>query len=248
MGKFFVSKQLMHNYEKVYVGGRLSKWRSISAKSKAENIISLCRFFPHRSIIDIGAGDGAVLRRLGTKGFGDKYCAAEISISGIQAILKSEIPKLMIMLFNGYDLPCKDKKFDLAILSHVVEHLEYPRKLLYEAGRIAKYVYIEVPLEDTLRLSKNYKFDEVGHINFYNQKTIRKLVQTCNMDVLQQIVTNYSKESHKLLFGSQAYLKYFIRQVLIQITPWVATKIFTYYSALICTMNSSVTGNGDSLR
>jgi hypothetical protein len=36
--------------------------------------------------------------------------------------------------YDGYRIPYGDKRFDLAVLSHVVEHLEHPRLLLYEAS------------------------------------------------------------------------------------------------------------------
>jgi hypothetical protein len=37
---------------------------------------------------------------------------------------------------SGYSIPYDGSALDLVILAHVVEHLEYPKTLLYEAGRV----------------------------------------------------------------------------------------------------------------
>ena len=89
-----------------------------------------------------------------------------------------------------------DKRFDLAILSHVLEHVEYPRKLISEAARVARNVFIEVPLEDNLKLSQDFVFDRVGHINFYSVRTIRLLVQSCGMRILGAHLSLSSRQSY----------------------------------------------------
>ena len=141
------------------------------------NIISCCNDYPHKNILEIGAGDGSILKRLDELKFGNSLYALEISKSAVSAIHKQEIRSLVECdLFDGYNLPYSDKQFDLVILSHVVEHLEHPRKILYEASRVSKYVFVEVPLQDTIRLKDEYIFDKVGHINFYSFKTIKLLL------------------------------------------------------------------------
>jgi SAM-dependent methyltransferase len=137
-------------------------------------------------------------------------------------------------LFDGYSISYENKKFDLAILSHVIEHVEYPRKLLYEAKRIAKFVFVEVPLEDTVRLPKNFVFDKVGHIEFYSSKSIYRLIQTCNLDVISQLTTNPSKVTYAFQKGRKGKLYYYIKELLLRFLPFLATNLFTYHSSLIC--------------
>ncbi|MFH0958676.1 MAG: methyltransferase domain-containing protein [Pseudomonadota bacterium] len=145
------------------------------------------------------------------------------------------IPRLVeCALFDGYNVPYDNSKFDLAILSHVIEHVEYPRRLLYEAKRVAKYVFVEVPCEDTLRLKRDFVFDKVGHINSYSPKTIRRLVQTCNLKVLKQITVNPQKELYTFQKGKKGLINYYIKKYLLYFSPLEATNIFTYHSALIC--------------
>jgi len=137
-------------------------------------------------------------------------------------------------LFDGYNIPYEDNRFDLAILSHVVEHTEYPRKILYEAARVAEYVFIEVPLEDHLRLKRDFVFDKVGHINSYSPKTIRRLTQTCSLEVLRQVVTNPSRSVYEYQFGEKGTIKHLIKELLLDIAPPIATSFFTYHCSLIC--------------
>jgi ubiquinone/menaquinone biosynthesis C-methylase UbiE len=211
------------------------QWRWLGALDKAANIVALCSPFPHRSILDIGAGEGSILKRLSDNHFGDEFHALEISTSGIELTKKREIPGLIsCQIYDGYSIPFADQIFDLAILSHVIEHVEYPRRLLHEAGRIARYVFIEVPLEDTIRLKPDFTWDKVGHINSYSAKTIRRLLQTCNFNVLKQTVTNPSLAVHRYRSGTKGSMTYAIRQIFLKLAPRMAVYIFTYHSSLIC--------------
>jgi len=234
MKELIVSEHLKNNYEGYYTGGD-SEWRWLGAIDKAENIVSLCNNYPHGSVVEIGAGEGSILKRLSELGFGNEFYALEISPTGVETIKKKRIPRLMeCALYDGYNIPYEDNKFDLAVLSHVIEHVEYPRKLLYEAIRVARYVFLEVPLEDTIRLSPDFVFEKVGHINSYSPKTIKRLVQTCNLTVLDQKVTNPSKLVYTYQKGQKGLINYFIKEWLLRVLPGVAVGIFTYHSALIC--------------
>jgi len=234
MKNMTTSCQLKENYENYYEDGD-SEWRMLGARDKVANIISLCNSLPHGTILEIGAGEGSILKRLSEVNFGEELYALEISQSGVDTIKSRDIPRLVeCLLFDGYDIPYADGRFDLAILSHVVEHVEFPRKLLYEAARVAKHVFVEVPLEDTLRLKSDFVFDKVGHINFYSPITIRRLIQTCRLEVLKQIVTNPSKAVHVYRSGRKGLVSYYIKEFLLGFFPGVATRIFTYHSALVC--------------
>ena len=145
--------------------------------------------------------------------------------------------KPRLVLFDGHNVPYDNHKFDLIILSHVIEHVEFPRKLLYEASRAAKYVFVEVPLEDTMRLKPDFIFDKVGHINFYSTKTVRRLIQTCNLEVLEQKVTNPSKAVYVYQKGKKGLVSYYIKESLLKALPGLATSIFTYHSSLVCRAN-----------
>jgi ubiquinone/menaquinone biosynthesis C-methylase UbiE len=137
-------------------------------------------------------------------------------------------------LFDGYAIPYEDNKFDIAIISHVVEQVEYPRVLLYEAARVAKYVYFEVPLEDIARLPEDFKFDKVGHINFYSPRTFRWLIQSSNLKVLNQITFNSPKGENTFQKGWKGLVNYYIKELLLKIFPRLATSLFANNGAIVC--------------
>ncbi len=238
MSDIEISADLKSNYEDYYEEGD-SEWRWLGAINKVNNIQALCTDLSINSIIEIGAGEGSILKRLSELEMADELYALEISPSGVATINNKNISRLKeCTLFDGYNVPYDDKRFDLVILSHVVEHLEYPRKLIFEAKRIAKYILIEVPLEDSVRLPWNFVFNKVGHINFYSPKTIRSLVQSCNLEVINQITTNPSKESYTYKKGKKGIVNYYIKGYLLKLFPFIATEVFTYNSSLICSDNN----------
>jgi SAM-dependent methyltransferase len=229
-----VSEYLIENYQNYYEDSD-KEWRRLGALDKSNNILDLCSDIPHNKILEIGAGDGAILQQLAEKKFGKELFALEIVDNAVNRILSLGISSLVeCKLFNGYSIPYEDNTFDLVILSHVIEHLEFPRQLLYEVQRTAKHVFIEVPLEDTIRLPKDYKFTSTGHINSYSYKTFRRLVQSSNLEVIQQKTINPSKEVLLYKYGKKGYPQYYLREISLGLVPKIARKIFTYHSSILC--------------
>jgi ubiquinone/menaquinone biosynthesis C-methylase UbiE len=217
-----------------YYNDDLAEWRYLSAKDKAVNLIRLCHPHPHHTLLDIGAGEGSLLLRLDEDNFSPSMFGVEISQSAVEIILQRGIPSLVeCQVFDGYHISYPDNAFDLAALSHVLEHVEFPRRLLYEAGRVASMVFVEVPLEDTLRMPKNYHPGKSGHINFYTPKSIRRLVQTCNFQIVDQVVTHPSVEVYQYRYPRNGWAKHRLKDMALRLFPGYAPLIFSYHSALL---------------
>src|SRR5690242_14335349 len=130
-----LTKTLMDNYSNYYnTDPHLSEWRRLGAIDKCANILSLCTTLDHDTVVEIGCGDGAILEQLASRGFGSQLTGLEISPSAVECVKRKRLPGLEVRLIDGYELPFGSRQFDLAILSHVLEHVEYPRKLIYEAS------------------------------------------------------------------------------------------------------------------
>jgi len=229
------SEALRRHYRDWYAGG--SEWHRICAADKADNVIALCGELGCRDVLEIGAGEGSVLARLSEQGFGESLYALEISPGGSAAIQRRGIPRLVeCRLYDGGALPHPDGRFDLAILSHVLEHVEDPRQLLREASRVARHVFVEVPAEDTLRLPADFVFDALGHINTWSPRTFRRLVQSCGLRVLGQITTCPGVEGYVFQRGVAGRLVHLVKRLLLALSPAVATRVFTYHTALVCTV------------
>jgi SAM-dependent methyltransferase len=229
-----VSGALREHYDRYYDDGP-SEWRRLGALAKAENVVSLCTPVPHASLLEIGAGEGALLARLAELGFGSALHAAEISESAVAAIRTRGIPGLIdCRRFDGETLPWPDASFDLAVLSHVLEHAEHPRRLVAEAARIARTVFVEVPLEDTWRLPRDFRPDPVGHINFFDRKSLRRFVQTCGLEVLAERVASPGREAMVFRSGRRGALAHALKCLGLRLAPALATRLATYHGALLC--------------
>jgi methionine biosynthesis protein MetW len=123
-------------------------WRMLGAKYKAQHIIDISQGRTFKKVLEVGAGDGSILKFLADAGFAPEYYAVEISDSGVTHILARNISGVKsVQVFDGYKLPFSDDSFDLIILSHVLEHVEHERVLLREIKRVARHCIIEVPLD-----------------------------------------------------------------------------------------------------
>ena len=221
-------------YKDYYGGAALSHWRAAGARDKAEHIVRLCGGDKAGSVLEVGCGDGAVLAELSARGFGGALSGIEISGSGVEMARSRNIARLKaVETFDGRTIPFGDRSFDLVYCTHVLEHVEHERLFLAELARVGRHVFIEVPLEDTLRVARAV-VNDIGHINFYNRVTFRALLEEYfTIDRLQ--VFDHSRE---VLGMTKARLPVAIRAGLraagLAIAPALAQSLFVYHAAALC--------------
>ena len=172
-----VSSDLSEMYSHYYHDEKVLKKRKIGAQQSVDHISSLLPDHSYRSVIDIGAGDGSVLDELDKTNISNELHAVEISESGCACIHGKKIGKVQsINQFDGYHIPVNDGNYELGLAIHVLEHVEHERAFLHEISRVCDYLYIEVPLELTLKVAGNIKVGlDFGHINYYNEHTFKNL-------------------------------------------------------------------------
>lgn len=188
-------------------------------------------------LLDVGAGDGNVLSELEARHLAGEYSAVEISASGVEAIKARQLPHLRdVQLFDGYSLPYPDQSFDIAIAIHVLEHVEHERRFLREMSRVARHVYLEVPMEHgfgirgAIASGKKY-----GHINFYTQPTLQSLLESTGLKVIdcQVVAPSLAYEQH--LSGSlKGWLKNSVRRSALKVAPRLAPWCLTYNGYALC--------------
>jgi ubiquinone/menaquinone biosynthesis C-methylase UbiE len=174
-------------------------WRMLGAKYKAQHIIDVCMGHTFTKVLEVGAGDGSILKLLADKDFAPEYYAVEISASGVEHIKTRGIKNLKsVQVFDGYKLPFGDDSFDLIILSHVLEHVEHERLLLRELRRVAKYIVIEVPRDYKAGVDTRLKhFLAYGHINVYTPTSLRYLLRTEGFEIENDLTSMIEPEVTK---------------------------------------------------
>ncbi len=190
-----VSKELKVMYDAQY-SDQTEEWRRIGSIGKVDNIVEVTRNHTFTSVIEVGAGDGNILTELSRRHFCPRLTAAEISDSAIRQIKKKNISELVeVRQFDGYTLPFAEGQFDLAICSHVIEHVEHPRQLLREIRRISRQQVFEVPIDFSFRVDRKFKhFDAYGHINIYTPALFNFLLYSEGFEILQNRHALYRRE------------------------------------------------------
>jgi SAM-dependent methyltransferase len=242
-------------YDSYYTGldTQTWQWRELGGSVKANNIIKIADKISVHSILDIGCGTGAILAQLFQSGFGNQYYAIDVAQAAVDIVKqRNDIPKLCeARVFDGLTVPYATKQFDLAILSHVIEHLDDPTPLIREAVRVAHYVVIEVPLEANLytvikvHLLKSRYREEIGHIQWFSQNSFLRLLQdNCGLQIIEDRLVSMPSQVYS--FRKQGIARTFVhaqlglRRILSGISTTVYTRLLTdHYIALACEARNS---------
>jgi ubiquinone/menaquinone biosynthesis C-methylase UbiE len=223
-------------------------WRMLGAKYKAQHIINVCKGHEFKKVLEVGAGDGSILKLLADQNFAPEYHAVEISASGVEHIRSRSIVNLKsVQVFDGYHLPFNDNSFDLIILSHVLEHVEHERLLLRELKRVARYCVIEVPKDYKTGVDNKIKhFLAYGHINVYTPTSLRYLLRTEGFEIESDLtsmiapeVTKFNtyinqKKSKNLLSDLKINTEYIIKNALVNMLGKKAKEKFASAYTVLC--------------
>ena len=138
--------------------------------------LSLIKSVKSKRILDVGCGEGISLAKLDSLRVGEHLEGIDFSDDALK-IGRKMFPHLKLKKGSIYNLPYKDKSFDLIICSEVFEHLWEPEKALESLFRVAKkYCLISVPNEPIFRISNFLRGKYLsrfgsseGHINHWSK-------------------------------------------------------------------------------
>jgi ubiquinone/menaquinone biosynthesis C-methylase UbiE len=193
-----LSEEVKTAYDNFYTNSDVA-WRMLGAKYKAQNIVDVCKGIKPQKVLEVGAGDGSILHFLNDWHFAPELYALEIAQSGVDLINVRKLYRLVLaQSFDWYKIPFEDDTFDLVILAHVLEHVEHERILLRELKRVAKYIVVEVPKDYRFGVDKRMKhFLDYGHINMYTPTSLRFLLQSEGLEILEDKVSMTAPETTK---------------------------------------------------
>ena len=212
-----VSNSLKEVYDLQYKNSDAT-WREIGARQKVDAIIELCGKHSFKKMLDVGSGDGAVLKGLDHRKFAETMFSVEISESGIEKIKERNLASLKeVKLFDGYKIPYADKIFELATCSHVIEHVEHPRLLLREIARVSEYQFFEIPIDFSFYVDEKVQhFLDYGHINIYTPALFKFLLKSEGFEIIDETfiffetdVVNYyiKSKSERLINRIKTFLQ-----------------------------------------
>lgn len=222
---------------------RYGEWRALGARGKADHVETLAARLAQRPlrIAEIGCGDGALLGELAQRGFGASRVGFELSEGAVR--IASQRPGVDgVVAFDGERVPATDDAFDLAILSHVLEHVPDPARTLAEAARVASAVVVEVPLEDNLsarRESKRDTWEDIGHLHHFGRSSIRQCADQAGLRIEADLTDPLPLSVH-LFFAhtppawARAGVKAATRRALFTLSPRRAERLFTVHYAALC--------------
>lgn len=142
-------------------------------------------------ILDIGCGDGVLLYLINKKIKKNniKLYGVDLSEMALE-VARKKLQNGFFIKTDVYNLKFEDSFFDIVISSDVIEHVNYPDKMLEEIKRVCKknaFVAISTPIKYTKKPLDKMHFQEFFQEDFFN--LMEKYFINCNLI-----------ESHNLLF------------------------------------------------
>ena len=232
-------------YDSAYARGgeRHARWRELGARGKADHVERLAReaSLATARVVEIGCGDGALLSELSQRRFGGSLSGFDISEAALELARARSIPRVeRLERFDGRRIPEGD--FDLALLSHVLEHVPEPLPLLREAARVARAVIVEVPLERNLsgaRSAKRAESEEIGHLQALDRAAVRRLVDDAGLRVAAELLDPLPAAVHtffadRTVDRARGLAKAVVRRGLFRVSEAAAERAFTLHYACAC--------------
>ncbi len=223
---------------------RMGRWRALGARTKAAHALELCarEGLAPQTLVEIGCGDGALLAELGARGLAPVLDGFELSGPAAELARARQIPGARrIEAYDGARVPAGDGAYDLAVLSHVLEHVDDPPSLLAEAARLAPAVLVEVPLEanrSAARPAKREQAGSIGHVQFLDRMAVHGLVAAAGLRVAGEL-TDPLPYAHHAFFAegragrARAALKAGVRRAAWRVAPRRAETLFTVHYACL---------------
>ncbi len=217
----------------------------VMARQQVAAVVAVVGGWRPRRVLDISAGAGAMLRLFGEQGFAEEYAATDISRLSVDFVYRHSFPGFTSAVKASVEgLPYEDRSFDLALLSHVLEHVPDPIIALEEASRVASKVCLEVPLELALlptakaawlalARGRIRSINRIGHVHFFSVRAVRDLIHTAGLEIEAEFRYRLGFEWLSMHYGRDS-LNTRIRETLGSLLPIVIYGFFlsTHFTVL----------------
>ena len=172
------------SYDRYYA--KRSLYWSFNVTGKVRSFVRLCRSFgvpmSDRRVLEVGFGSGGMLLKFPPSTL---ITGLDMSIGAVErlrhefAVRGRRNVDLQVWAVGTQGLPAFDGKFDVVVLSHVLEHVPDDKRLLADVHSLMSpgaHLVVMVPLEDWSEI-------EHGHVRAFDEATIRRVVEGAGFSV-----------------------------------------------------------------
>jgi SAM-dependent methyltransferase len=141
-----------------------------------------------KDVLDVGASEGWL-----KKFVRGNYCAIDISPLGDYVL-----PGTILQVGNLFP----DKRFDLIVYEHVLEHVDSPLENLYAAFQIMKpltsFLFIAVPY-----VTAPWAWEETTHLHLFNEVNLLKMLIKAGFTPIEWLTLSLRKDAVELWMVSK---------------------------------------------
>lgn len=159
------------------------------------------KLVPHlktfNNILEVGCAMGILLNNLANRLSIKERSGLDISSENIK-LAKELFPGVTFYQGTIEELAEKTwqkdqfSKFDLVLLSDIVEHIPDDIKFMKEVSGISSFVVINLPLEKCLK-NRNRKYgedDPSGHLQWYDEEMAQELITSGGFEIISSFTAN----------------------------------------------------------
>lgn len=228
---------------------REAEWLRRTAGPKADSVADLLRQagLTPGSVLEVGAGTGAVIGALREREIGEAHYAVDFSTDAIDELRRSA-PSIRATVADVTETsdPFGEGPYDVVVASHVIEHLEEPEPFLRALRDVPlKHLVAEVPLEDLPagRLKARFKDRSVnpaGHVQFFTRRSFVDLLEQSGWRVLDVRVYApvLEAEAFRHAYGSASHGRRVVKRLTERWLPRVLgpawTTLYHAHCAALC--------------
>ena len=170
------------HYEQLYLEGNLRSLEAVRHQAAIENFYDF-GIKHNELILEIGFGSGQLLARMAKRG--GRCTGMEISRNAIDSFKKRSSQRVNLVLGALPNLPFHSAKFNLVVISHVLEHVRDDRNSFKEICRILKpegrlILYVPTGFGDHPLHLRDYPKRRITELCQFYGLTVRKVSQECS--------------------------------------------------------------------
>jgi ubiquinone/menaquinone biosynthesis C-methylase UbiE len=152
-------------------------------------------FVPLRSylngvVLDLGYGIGEVSEHVQSR---EKYLGVDVNPYCVKYLQQTP---LQAKLGSAHNIPSEDSSADVVIMSHVLEHLDDPEKVMSEISRVLKPLGLLIVIVPTI---KGYYMDQTHKI-FYDLEKLSNLANENQFSPLSISTFPFNSQHFSKLF------------------------------------------------